>query len=397
MKAFTLGIFGAVVLVGCQSTGEDVGVVKLAIAPGPTDAACLRVTVTGPSGTSATRTLGLVPGKSTTGTIGGLPLGAVSVKGEAFSYACSQLTNASIPTWVADPVSVVLTPGTPAPVELVMQKAGQIQVSVDWSTGGAGGQGGAGGAAGTGGTGGAAGTGGTGGAAGTGGTGGSGLNAVAAALNGQMWIAPCKADTQAAVCATITGSCPTSTDPILKGVLMTDKTLTLGGTVGTPYTITLRVQGEVESKTYTGTTDQNTTALSPRADGFATGGTPTQADAYSVYLLRVTNPGAMTHTDYFLNSLNPPGVSNHTTYGVDYVARISAQGGATIRLVVADANCSQIKNCGPTANDGSVCAAPIILGSVIDPQARAANPSFNFDQAYNGQWLVTVVTDVTSP
>jgi hypothetical protein len=389
-----LGIFCAIVLGGCRSAGEDVGVVKLAIAAGPSDAACLQVTVTGPSG-SATRTLGLTPGTPTTGTLGGLPLGAVTVEGQAFSSRCAALTSSSIPTWLADPVSVVLTSGTAVPVQLVMHPSGQISISVDWSTGTDGGQDAAGGRAGAGGGQGGAG----GGQAGADGGGADGGNrAVADVLNGQMWLAPCRVDTQAAVCSTVTGSCPSSgTDPVIKGALLTDKTVTLGGTVGTPYTITVHVQGEVESKTYTGTTDQDNTALTPKADGFATGGTPTSSDAYAVYLLRVTNPGATTHTDYFLNSLNPPGVSNHTTYGVDYTARISAQGGATVRLVEADGNCSQIKNCGPMTNDGSICAAPIILGPVIEPQARALNPSFNFDQAYNGQWLVMVVKDVTSP
>jgi hypothetical protein len=127
-------------------------------------------------------------------------------------------------------------------------------------------------------------------------------------------------------------------------------------------------------------------------DGFCVGGTPTGADAYNVYMVRVSNP----KQDYFLNSLQTPGVSNHTTYGMDYMAKIKANGGATVRLVAADSNCSMIKNCGPMVNDGSVCAQPIVLGS-MDPQAVALNPGFNFTTAYNGQWIVMVVTEVTSP
>ena len=165
--------------------------------------------------------------------------------------------------------------------------------------------------------------------------------------------------------------------------------------MGTPYTVNLHIQGEVESKQYGGV-DQNSTLASPRADGFCVGGTPTNADAYNVYLIRVTNPGSATPTDYFLNSLQAPGVSNHTTYGMDYMAQIKAQGGATIRLLAADSNCSMIKNCGPTANNGTVCAAPITM-SAIEPTAVSANASFNFTTVYNGQWIVMTVKAVTSP
>jgi hypothetical protein len=370
--------------------------------------------VTGAAGTTAVRNLSLTPGTTTTGTLQGLPLGQVGVRAEAFSVACTGVNASSIPGWVSDPVSVVLTPGTPVAVNLVMQRAGQISVTVDWNTGGAGGGGGGGagggggvsrGGAGGGGTGGSGGVsrggtngGGTSGGGTSGGSGGSTLLDVAQALNGQMLLAPCKQDTQAATCATVTGACPgpNTADPALSGVLMTDKTLTLGGTPGTTYSITLHVQGEVEAKVYTGAIDQDSVALSPKADGFGIGGTPTSANAYGVYLLRVTNPGSSTKTDYFLNSLQPPGVSNHTTYGIDYMATIQAQGGATIRLVAADSNCNEVKNCGPTQNDGSICAAPILIPN-IDPVASTLNPTFNFNQVYNGQWIVMLVTNVTSP
>src|SRR5262249_11569684 len=149
----------------------------------------------------------------------------------------------------------------------------------DWNTGGAGG--------------GMAGAGGSGGSGGTG-----GLLDVARALDGQMFLAPCLRDTQAAVCATVNGVCPntTATDVALRGVLMTDRTITLGGIPGTSYTIALHVQGEVEAKRYTNTMDQESMLPSPMADGLGVGGVPTTADAYGVYLLRVTNPGAATST-----------------------------------------------------------------------------------------------------
>jgi hypothetical protein len=251
----------------------------------------------------------------------------------------------------------------------------------------------------TGGTGVDAGGTGVGGSAGTAtsGTGGGGgqvdlKETVGGPLNGVMLTGPCLNDTAKSVCQTKTNGCPgdNNADFALSGVLTTDKTITLGGDPGKTYTITLHVQGEVEAKKYDNTQDANGQAQSPKADGFAVGGDPSKGDYYNVYLVRTSNPPQ----DYFLNSLIPPGVSNHTTYGIDYVAKIKANGGSSIRLVAADRNCSMIKNCGPQQNDGSQCTAPITV-SGMDPVAVAKNPGFNFNQAYNGQWVVLVVTDVT--
>jgi hypothetical protein len=78
------------------------------------------------------------------------------------------------------------------------------------------------------------------------------------------------------------------------------------------------------------------------------------------------------------------------------MAKIKVHGGDTIRLVAADSNCSMIKNCGPTANDGNTCAAPIVMQN-IEPMALQLNPTFNFTTPYNGQWVVLTVMGVTSP
>ena len=73
-----------------------------------------------------------------------------------------------------------------------------------------------------------------------------------------------------------------------------------------------------------------------------------------------------------------------------------AMGGATLRLVAADSNCSMIKNCGPVANDGNTCATPLVIPN-IEPTSITANPTFNFNTPYNGQWIVFTVKSVTSP
>jgi len=132
-------------------------------------------------------------------------------------------------------------------------------------------------------------------------------------------------------------------------------------------------------------------------DGWRVGGVPATNNAYNVYMLRVTNPGSTTKVDYFLNSLDPPGVENHTTYGINYMTPATGnlaftfQGGATVRIVAADSNCSMIKNCGPSPTG---CAAPIVIQSV-EPVAMTKNASFNFTTAYNGQWVTVAVKSVT--
>jgi hypothetical protein len=263
----------------------------------------------------------------------------------------------------------------------------------------------AGSAAGTTGT---AGRGGTTGTAGTTGTGGTSPDDVGKPLDGAMLLGPCLRDTQAAVCATVSGSCPgaNSADPALSGVLTTNKTITLGGDPNTSYTVVLHVQGEVESKNYNGGTDMNSTGSSPTLNGWrypmgTTNPTPSNTNAYNVYMLRVVNPGQTAHQDYMLNSLDGPGTENHTTYGMDYTTPSAGQAGALvvkgtakITLVAADSNCSMIKNCGPTQNDGNTCAAPIILQN-IEPTAKSLNASFDFTKAYNGQWIVLTVKSVT--
>jgi hypothetical protein len=272
--------------------------------------------------------------------------------------------------------------------------------------GGAAGRGGTTGTAGTGG--GAAGRGGTTGTAGTTGAGGT-PDDVGKPLDGAMLTGPCLRDTSAAVCATVNGGCPAAnaSDPALSGVLTTNKTITLGGDPNVSYTIVLHIQGEVESKNYTGGTDLNATGSSPTLNGWrypagTTNPSPSNTNAYNVYMLRVVNPGSTAHQDYMLNSMDGPGTENHTTYGMDYTTpaagaagALVVKGTAKITLVAADSNCSMIKNCGPTQNDGNTCAAPIILQNV-ESSAKTLNPSFNFTTAYNGQWIVLTVKSVTA-
>jgi hypothetical protein len=82
-------------------------------------------------------------------------------------------------------------------------------------------------------------------------------------------------------------------------------------------------------------------------------------------------------------------------YGIDYQQRIQVQGGSTVRLVAADPDCQQTKNCDGT-EVSATCGAPIRPQN-IEVTAITRNPSFNFQNDYNGQWLVMTVKSVTSP
>jgi hypothetical protein len=219
---------------------------------------------------------------------------------------------------------------------------------------------------------------------------------VASALHGKMLLAPCLVDSFATLCQTSNGACPvTNDDPVISGAYIFDTKdeVKLGGQAGQNYTITIHVQGVVEAKFYANSNDADSTLDSPLANGWSQGGTP-NADNWNVYAIRVTNPGSTTSMDYFLNSLVPPGVSDMTVYGIDYIASFQAQGGATIRLVVVDAECAMIKNCGSVQN-GMSCSAPIVVHP--EPEVVAANPAFDFDAAYDGQWVSIAVKKVTSP
>lgn len=249
---------------------------------------------------------------------------------------------------------------------------------------GSGGDGGtAGEVAGTGGTAGeTAGTAGTAGAAGN-------LNDIAADLHGHTILMPCGQDTEVRVCRPIqvNQGCAAGNDPALAGGRSHDETITIGGTPGTFYNITLRIHGMVEAKTYrNGGMDRNNSGNLP-ADGLYTGGQPdNQANGYNIYLIRTSSP----QQDYFLNSIAAGNDTRirHSVFEIDFTFDIRVEGGSTVRLVSADPNCSAIKNCAEP-DVGGVCNAVTING--LDPLIASAIKS----QPYNGQFVGVLVEGVT--
>jgi hypothetical protein len=130
----------------------------------------------------------------------------------------------------------------------------------------------------------------------------------------------------------------------LPGTHPTDVRVTMPGTPGVLYDMTLRFQGLVESKTYSGGVDQDGYSSIVPADGFYSGGVPA-ATPDMIYLLKVGSPAR----DYYLNSISPPTMSSiRPPTVVDYRAIIRVEGGTSVRLVSADSNCSVLRNCGAT-------------------------------------------------
>jgi hypothetical protein len=157
------------------------------------------------------------------------------------------------------------------------------------------------------------------------------------------------------------------------------------GTPGVFYDIGVRVQGLVESKTYSGGLDQDGYASIIPADGFYSGGAPALTPA-SVYLVRVSSPAH----DYYLNSISPPTMSSVAPpTWVDYRATIRVEGGTTVRLVSADSDCAVLRNCGTPAS--STDCSPVTVMNLL-PGIADDIPT----QPYNGQFVGMVVDSVTA-
>jgi len=184
------------------------------------------------------------------------------------------------------------------------------------------------------------------------------------------------------------------------GTINLDKTITLRGTPGKTYTVTARVQGIVEPKHYMNgvATAATTCAGAPAVNtncGWYVGGAPNQSGNYNVYMLWVSAPSPTPTTGlqgqyFFLNNINK--TEAHFSYPIDYTVTFQVNGGAMVRFLADDSNCSAIKNCAVGSIDtvpggGGVCN-PITLPNMVTTAAGAVT------QPYNGQFIVLSVLDV---
>jgi hypothetical protein len=170
--------------------------------------------------------------------------------------------------------------------------------------------------------------------------------------------------------------CPGDPDLALTGFRNKDTMINFGGTAGTTYAVTLRVRGVVEPKIY-----QNCPKL---GEGFCGGpnAAPAEPGAYNVYMIEVANTSGTVR--YFLNAIDEP--EAHSSHPIDDEVTIDIEGGAPIRLVAADENCTAIANCSDANQAEQVCD-PVILDLSDHPEIA---------QPYDGQFVVLDVLNVVA-
>jgi hypothetical protein len=127
------------------------------------------------------------------------------------------------------------------------------------------------------------------------------------------------------------------------------KDVTIAGTPGTTYDVTLRIRGVVEPTKITGGTrpDMSTIQLNGktyRKVPYTVGGTPGDV-TYQPWLFSVASPPQ----NYFFNDY---GLTEHSTFLLDYQVTIPMSGGTKVTLDVNDGNDHEISNYASLKNDG---------------------------------------------
>lgn len=150
------------------------------------------------------------------------------------------------------------------------------------------------------------------------------------------------------------------------------KEITIGGTEGTVYDVTLRVRGVVEPANVVGGSRSGTETFSYmnlnwRTVPFTTGGMVPVDDAdYAQWRIVVGEPEA----EYFLNDYQRVG---HYIFELDYEVTLSMAAGTTVTLEGIDNNERLIMNYedyGPEGVDGSVNYGQFIELDVISVEAQ---------------------------
>ena len=132
-------IAAAALVAGCGShhegTGgnaeENSGEVEVALTNAPSDAACLRITVSGAR--TDVRSFGVTPGQAASFNLKGLPVGNPSVSADAFQVACDKIVGQVDASWYAEAVSTKISAQAVAHVALRMIHNGRLSVGVDFN------------------------------------------------------------------------------------------------------------------------------------------------------------------------------------------------------------------------------------------------------------------------
>lgn len=127
------------------------------------------------------------------------------------------------------------------------------------------------------------------------------------------------------------------------------KEVSVAGTPGTSYDVTLRIRGVVEPSNISGGTRPNTATFSYkdqmwRKEPFTIGGTVQQAD-YQQWHIRVASPAQ----DYYLNDYQKAG---HFIFKLDYQVTIEVAANSKVTLDCSDSNERMIDNYEKYSLDG---------------------------------------------
>jgi len=207
------------------------------------------------------------------------------------------------------------------------------------------------------------------------------LKKVAAVLDGQKYLVPCGANQPYSDLVCVNQPQPTcpQTDPwITRGAIGRDETVTLGGDPGAVYQVTLRVRGVVEPKHFNGGAPGS--PANGTNYGWYVGGTPNAVGDYGTFALGVSSP----QQTYYLNAIDH--LEQHAAYEIDYTVKVPMAGGAKIRFLQSDPNCSMVRNCDSTSIEGAGGAGqchPIVIPGL-----------HGVSQPYNGQFVVLDVVKV---
>jgi hypothetical protein len=172
----------------------------------------------------------------------------------------------------------------------------------------------------------------------------------------------------------------------------------VAGVPGARYGVRMHFYGVMEPRNYGNVVTRDAQGR----PSLAAGGTPTPFGSmlagagnylstgdnnYNTYELHVLNDAGQEVRVYFLNADTQTG---HYTFGISYEKTLELVGGGTLRLQIADANCRQIKNCGP---GGVPCAgkAQTVDISAADPQPAPGllqQPALGKSPEHSGQWFL---------
>jgi hypothetical protein len=231
-------------------------------------------------------------------------------------------------------------------------------------------------------------------------------------LANSYFVVPCYS-TDAQDCNTIpTGAvCPNQSGTFeLQGLTQTE-TFTLGGTVGTNYSMTFNVNGIAEAKYYMGGTRDGglgvvaTAQDATGSDTFYQGGSPVAVEHYNIYKITVKDSTGKEVQHYYLNSFPQVAVAyeNHQTFPLHYTKTITVPGGGTVEYFMGDSNCRAVNNCGPGVYSGSCTASRNIPGEAnfvvptmfMGKSVTTLNTINGAAQPYHAQIIHITVTGVT--